>query len=434
VKSLSLATAKKKALAILDKFSTITHMSMKRISEKVGNVVIPIYPTASNGYSGFTVAWYEAGKRCRRFFAREADARKHARLVATKIENQERQALSLKPEDARIYVDALSVLKPFSLSLDSAVRETVAARKIVGEYPLLQALQFWKRHHDDAIPEKRVADVVTELVNGLRKDGRSESHVAEMERVLQKFADTFQTNIGSITTADINAYLRGLKTSPASRNIYRRKIVTLFNYARRVGYLPDKTTAATNAAKAKEHGREIEIYSAEEMSRLLQHASDNLRPFVVLCGFCGLRPAEAMRLDWKEIDFASSSVLVSAGKSKTQSRRFAPLPENAAAWLRPHAEPTGKVVNVVMIINALRHLGKRARVTMKRNGLRHSFCSYRLAITQNANQTALEAGHSADILFRHYRQLCTEAEAKRWFSITPSAAENVIPLPTAAVG
>ena len=48
---------------------------------------------------------------------------------------------------------------------------------------------------------------------------------------------------------------------------------------------------------------------------------------------------------------------------------------------------------------------------MKRNALRHSFCSYRLALTQNANQTALEAGHSADILFKHYRQLCTEAEA-----------------------
>jgi integrase len=403
-------------------------MSTKRMSEKVGNVSIPVYPTSSNGYSGFTVAWYESGKRCRKFFANETDARRHARLVATKIENQERQALALSPQDARIYAAVVSELKPLGLALDSAVREIVAARKVVGDYPLLQALQFWKRHHDDAIPDKRVADVVSELVNGLRKDGRSESHVVEMQRVLQKFADTFRTDIGNITAADVNAYLRALDASPSSRNIYRRKIVTLFNYARRVGYLPDKTTAATKSAKAKVHGREIEIFSAEEMSRLLEHASDNLRPFVVLCGFCGLRPAEAMRVDWKEVDFERGTILVSAGKSKTQSRRFAPLTENAAAWLRPHAKTAGKVVNVVMIVNALRCLGVRSRVTMKRNGLRHSFCSYRLALTQNANQTALEAGHSADILFKHYRQLCTETEAKRWFSLAPVESEKVVPL------
>ena len=394
-------------------------MNVKRVSEKVGNVVVPIYPTNSNGYGGFTVAWYESGKRHRKFFANATDARRHARLVATKIENQERHALALSPTDARIYAAATSELKPLDIALDSAVREFVAARKIVGGFPLLQALQFWQHHGADAITEKRVKDVATELINGLRKDGCSETHAVEMKRVLERFADTFQMNISSITTADINAYLRSLDTSPASRNIYRRKIVTLFNYARRVGYLPDKTTAATKSSEANVHEREIEIYSADEMSRLIEHASDSLRPFVVLCGFCGLRPAEATRLDWKEIDFEHGTILVRAKKSKTRSRRYAPLPENAAAWLLPLAQPAGKVVNVVMIINALRRLGKRAKVQMKRNGLRHSFCSYRLALSQNANQTALEAGHSADVLFRHYRQLCSPSQARRWFSIAP---------------
>jgi integrase len=250
--------------------------------------------------------------------------------------------------------------------------------------------------------------------------------------VLNRFADTFRTNIGSITTSDINAYLRSLDTSPASRNIYRRKIVSLFNHARRVGYLPDKTTAATKSAKAKAISREIEIYSADEMSRLLEHASDKLQPFLILCGFCGLRPAEAMRLDWKEVDFDHGTILVSARKSKTQSRRFSPLPANAAAWLRPHAKASGQVVNIVMIIKALGRLGRRAKVKTKRNALRHSFCSYRLALTQNANQTALEAGHSADILFKHYRQLCTETEAKRWFSIAPVEWGTVVPLAATA--
>src|SRR5882724_11828770 len=110
------ATAETKELAILDKFLTIQRMTtkseQKRITEKVGNVSIPIYPSDSNGYNGFMVVWYDAGKRCRKFFAQLSRARQHARLVATKIENQERKVLRLNPDDARTYVDVVSTLRP----------------------------------------------------------------------------------------------------------------------------------------------------------------------------------------------------------------------------------------------------------------------------------------------------------------------------------
>ena len=402
----------------------IPQVNNGQLFEKVGNVTIPIYPTNSKGYDGFTVAWYEGTKRLRKFFAREADARTHAKLVARKTHDQERLVVALSPEDSRIYVDALTRLKPLRMTLDAAVRELVAAHEIIGGHPLIDAVKFWKRHNGETISEKRVSEVVDEMVRGLRDDGATTGHIKEMERSLGKFATSFQTNISNISTVEINTYLRDLSVAPGSRNIYRQKIVTLFNYARKSGYLADITTAATKSSKAKEPSQEIEIYSVEEMTRMLLHSSPALRPFIVLSGFCGLRSAEAMRLDWKEIDFEKGTVLVPAKKSKTQSRRFAPLPENAAAWLRPHAKPSGQVVTVVMIVNALRRLGPRARVEMKRNGLRHSFCSYRLTATQNADQTALEAGHSAIVLFKHYRQLCTESDAARWFSILPEGVAD----------
>jgi hypothetical protein len=55
-----------------------------------------------------------------------------------------------------------------------------------------------------------------------------------------------------------------------------------------------------------------------------------------------------------------------------------------------------------------------------KNGLRHSFCSYRLAQTNNAAQVALEAGNSPTMIFRHYRELVTPAQAEAWFSIRPN--------------
>lgn len=55
----------------------------------------------------------------------------------------------------------------------------------------------------------------------------------------------------------------------------------------------------------------------------------------------------------------------------------------------------------------------------KKNALRHSFISYRLAEIQAAAQVALEAGNSPQIIFQHYRELVRPKDAKSWFSITP---------------
>ena len=57
------------------------------------------------------------------------------------------------------------------------------------------------------------------------------------------------------------------------------------------------------------------------------------------------------------------------------------------------------------------------------NVLRHSFISYRIAIVQSADQVALEAGNSATIIFKHYRELTTPDVAEKWFSILPKEGQ-----------
>ena len=67
----------------------------------------------------------------------------------------------------------------------------------------------------------------------------------------------------------------------------------------------------------------------------------------------------------------------------------------------------------------------------QKNALRHSFISYRVADTQNVNQTALECGNSPSIIFKHYRELVRPAEAKKWFGIAPEADGKVMVIPKA---
>jgi hypothetical protein len=78
-------------------------------------------------------------------------------------------------------------------------------------------------------------------------------------------------------------------------------------------------------------------------------------------------------------------------------------------------------------------LAPRAGLMWKHNGLRHSFISYRLADIKDIGQVALEAGNSPQMIFKHYRQLVTETQAREWFKVCPPReAENVVPLPAAA--
>jgi integrase len=77
--------------------------------------------------------------------------------------------------------------------------------------------------------------------------------------------------------------------------------------------------------------------------------------------------------------------------------------------------------------------GKKIAVTRKPNGLRHSFCTFHLAKHGNENATALQAGHSPQMLFNHYRGLAQKKEGEAWFAVAPARVANVVPMATGSM-
>ena len=61
------------------------------------------------------------------------------------------------------------------------------------------------------------------------------------------------------------------------------------------------------------------------------------------------------------------------------------------------------------------------------NLLRHSYASYRLALTSDPNKVATELGNSPEKLYTNYNKLRTPAQAEAWFSVVPSEEINIIP-------
>jgi len=118
---------------------------------------------------------------------------------------------------------------------------------------------------------------------------------------------------------------------------------------------------------------------------------------------------------------------VKAAKAKSARRRLVPLLPNLAAWLRPYNGMSGAVVP----IGARKKLDRVREVAgltrWPKNGLRHSYASYRLAATNNAPVVASELGHSTPaMLYAHYRELVLPDEAERYWKIVPAAEANVV--------
>ena len=108
-------------------------------------------------------------------------------------------------------------------------------------------------------------------------------------------------------------------------------------------------------------------------------------PILAIGAFAGIRMAQLERLDWKAVDL----------------------------------ERKGKIVRTKELQTHVPALACALKMEWPCNVLRDSFISYRNAIVQSADQVALEAGNSASIIFKRYRELTTPEVAEKWFSILP---------------
>ena len=142
-------------------------------------------------------------------------------------------------------------------------------------------------------------------------------------------------------------------------------------------------------------------------------------PYLALGGFAGLRTAEIKRLAWQDIDLEERVITVGAAKAKTASRRTVPISDNLAAWLKPLCRESGPVLQLKSEWNWLPKLSKCIEGGWRRNALRHSYISYRLALVQDIAKVAFEAGNSPQMVHSNYKALMTERATKAWFEIAP---------------
>jgi len=348
----------------------------------------------------------------RMFFKTRAEADAECLRQRTLLERHSREAVGLQQRD---------------------MSEFISARKRLAEYghTINDAVEFFVDHLERVRRCKTtVTELAAEVIEAKRRDGRSDAYLSDLRKRLSRFCQDFgERPIASVTIEETDNWLRDLRLSPKSRANYRANVGVVFSYAKQRRMVDVNPVEFT--AKPKLPDNPPEIFTVDELRTLLETArrtEPDVVPMLAIGAFAGLRDAEIRRLEWSEVRLDRQFIEVKSKKAKSAKRRIVPMQPNLLAWLRPYSSKHGKVVPKAARGKVERVRTEAGLIKWPKNGLRHSFASYRLAAIHDAPRVASELGHtSPQMLYSTYRELVLPEEAERYWKITPVAdAANVV--------
>jgi integrase len=308
------------------------------------------------------------------------------------------------------------------IALDQTLRgEALEARRILIPFnvSVLDAAKDYVRRMELVIRSETVSNAVNALLAAKEADHLRPRYLRDLRDRLKRFILDFgQRKLADIESPEIDRWLRELGLAPLTRNSFRMRLFTLFEYARVCKWVSQNPVAEVRKVKVRESVPGI--LEPIQIAQLLESAEEATLPYFAIGSFGGLRTAELQKLEWRDIRFDEKLIEVRASTSKTASRRFITIRPNLAAWLEPYRGYVGKVCPPDLYGRTVEDRKRAGILKWPSNCLRHSFASYHLANFGDLNQLTLEMGHiNSTMLFKHYRELVTPTSAAEFWRIAP---------------
>ncbi len=407
-------------------------------------------------YPFYRVAWYVNGQRKVKQFATYSAAKQYADSLVKDLAKGS-QATALEPTQATDALAAVERLKAYyrqtgrKVSLLRAVSEYVEAASKLNGRPVPEAIDGYlstvasvkRKDVAEAVEEFiKASEPLTKSTNGQRAQ-LSSKYTYNRAIILRRVANALPGHaVCDLSKELIDAVLTSKPIadfSAKSRNHHRAAIKQWLQWCVRKDYLSVTHRMLEADSMRREHADngEVEFYTPKEFRALLETAEGPMRAMVAIGGLAGLRTAEILRLTWEDVWRVPGHIEITAGKSKTRQRRLLEVCPALAAWLEDFRQFTGKVCTItaastdVIWQQQFLALCDRAKVSRKRNGLRHAFCTYHFASHSNAKLDRRASWHNSSpaMIHQHYKGLATKAEAEKWFFVKPNeTVVNVIPL------
>ena len=313
-----------------------------------------------------------------------------------------------------------SIEKPLT---QSEIADARLARTFLPEGATLTdaAREYAERH---SVKRIGVGDAGEEWIESLRRLGRRPRTVQSARTHLNHLSKYFNLDVSGFTVEMAKDVCAAYK-SPRSANDVRTTLHGFFSFCIRNGYAKENPFAAIPPAKFD--FTPPGIYKPEDVANLFATAEEKFPsdiPALALMFFAGIRTSGLERMVAGDVDVVSGTVSIPPVADKLRRGYIARMHRPLKEWLSAYP-PHGKIAKGDCQGNFHKHLQllyAKAKFTHIRNGARHSFASYALAIGEmDAPSVALSLGHfgASDTLLAHYRRIATPQAAKEYFAILP---------------
>ena len=268
--------------------------------------------------------------------------------------------------------------------------------------------------------------VIEELIAAKTKAGRHGPYLQWLGDLLKEFARGQEhIPIHRLGLVEVEKYLDSKNI--VSRANYRGRLSTLFNFAVRRGYViknPCLQLEAITVTRA-----EPAVMTVPETIKLLKWLWENPRLLGWFClsTFAGLRPEEAEKTTWADVNFEEQWIRVQAQTTKTRQRRIVYPQPVVFPWLRVLHDhhwklPVGKAERGNILKDHLRAVvGWPA---WKKDVTRHTAASMWFSVG-SAETVTKALGHSESMLREHYMALVTKTDAEKFWQLTPDYIKNL---------
>lgn len=298
-------------------------------------------------------------------------------------------------------------------------------REATGHAPLSDLLAAWKDRQTflSGLP---IAELVTKFLAMRQAEGVSKSNCTNDAKRLGRFVAFIGKDKpgNSITPPEVRAWLEDLKKEdlgPKSINHHLRALSMALGRGVAEGWVLKNPCSAVQGPKVEV--KEVSVLSLADAVKLFKvNKGSRVAVYMALEAFGGLRFSSAFRISRDEINLEEKTIVLPASKHKSGKRQILEgLPENLWAWIRA-ADAKGHDWKICRPVydREKKEAFEKAGLSKLCNVLRHSFCSYHVALHQDAAKTALLMQHTNQaMLYRHYKGLALRADAEKYFAISP---------------
>jgi site-specific recombinase XerD len=284
---------------------------------------------------------------------------------------------------------------------------------------LVKAIDHYKSTYRVAT-DRKFSGIIKLYLNNKKSKNVGTEWISTLKGYLEKLTSRFRSSrIDKITKVELEEFISSLPYSISYKDNIRRVTQNLFKYAVSIKWCKDDPAKDLEPFLGGEN--EVKFISACDTKKLFNYLENNNKssiPFNALRAFAGMRTSYAKRILWSDVSFEERGIRVeSVGKS--QKDFLQGFPENLWVWLTKYRSQPIKYPKVDRETGAII---KELSLDYPRNGFRHAFGTYHVALFKDASLTAHLMQHrgTTRTLHKFYKGVSSESDATDFFKLLPT--------------